>query len=143
MATYTTNLHLTKPASDENYNVSVQNGNMDTLDTAVGSSSSITVTRNDDNISSGSTISAKKYGRVINVWFGVTPLVSSGNLTNIGTLPSGNRPAEQLFFPVITGGATDASHSVLIGTVQTGGGIGIYKLPDTLPYVRGNFTFII
>lgn len=35
MATTTSNLGLTKPATTDKYNVSVQNGNMDIIDTAV------------------------------------------------------------------------------------------------------------
>lgn len=35
MATYTTNLNLEKPAGSENYNISVQNSNMDIIDGAI------------------------------------------------------------------------------------------------------------
>lgn len=44
MANYTTNLNLTKPLQSENYNISVQNNNMDTIDTAIGDKTTLLTT---------------------------------------------------------------------------------------------------
>ena len=142
MATYTTNLNLKKPASTDQYNVADMNGNMDTLDSAYDNlekKTSVTVTLNQTNVSSGS-VTVTKTGRVVNVRVGVT--VSGSGTLQIATFSSSYAPSSSVYFIMLTGGVTSDTHNGKIGYVNSSGAISIYQCTDGA-YIRGECTYII
>ena len=138
MATYTTNLNLKKPASSDQYNVADMNGNMDLIDAACGKTS-VTVTLNQTNVSSGS-VTVTKTGRVVNVRVGVT--VSGSGTLQIATFSSSYAPSSSVYFIMLTGGVTSDTHNGKIGYVNSSGAISIYQCTDGA-YIRGECTYIL
>lgn len=96
MATTTTNLGLTKPATTDAVDISVINGNMDLIDAALGVST-VTVTAATSNVTIASQ-SVKQYGKIIigSVRFTLSSAVSAyANLIN-----TAKAPATDMKFPV-------------------------------------------
>lgn len=98
MATTTTNLGLTKPATSDNVDITVINGNMDKIDAAVGASlipilevnfgtvSTLPATVRSDKIKSNMVVLAHRIGTPKNVASDITVSTANGSATISGTL---------------------------------------------------------
>ena len=118
MSTTTTNLSLVKPDTTEAADISVINGNMDILDTAVAAKQNSAVTDFASSVTfnvdpQGGANMFKKIGNLVVISYQSTATALSSSMT-LFTLPSGYRPVSAVIAPAVFSGA--AFGAVQIGT---------------------------
>ena len=112
MASYTTNLNLKKPDGTENINIADINNNMDTIDAAIGTTSTGTITKT-SRVTSGTLVDTvcRKTGRIVNV-SGRIHTITDSTVTASGAffvIPEGFRPASTIYgfgYMMTSGGTT-------------------------------------
>ena len=129
MATYTTNLHLAKPAASDTVDVSVLNGNMDTIDAVCGTITGSITMDPDWTLGTPEAI-IRQYGKVVVVRFYATKssAISSSSTDTVGTISGVALPSSNVRNICYTG--TDA---------WVVGNIGYVLLDNTgIIYVKSN-----
>lgn len=123
MSSSTTNLHLVKPDGTEAADISVINGNMDIIDTAVSAKQDAAVEDFENSVTfavaaQGGAHMFKKVGNLVIVSYQSASTALSSGMT-LFTLPSGYRPSGTVIAPAIFSGQAFGAVQISTGGVCT------------------------